>query len=148
MDDKDKAYEDGYFRGFENGEHQGRLVGMDGEFLEIDIGIRFSIYIFIEVKYGIKNHWEVNVKDLYLDAAALFLYRWAKSMIGATNDFYIEVIIEQKNGEVIKTDLKALSSYQFAGRPESWIQAVSYMPGPFLMIDEVEPGPCLPFQQV
>ncbi len=64
-------------------------------------------------------------------------------MIGATNDFHIEVIIEQKNGEIINTDLKTLSSYQFAGRPKSRIQAMSYKPGPFLMIDEVEPGPFL-----
>jgi hypothetical protein len=64
-------------------------------------------------------------------------------MIAATNDFYIEVIIEQKNGEVIKTDLQALSSYQYAGRPKSRIQAMKYMPGPFLMIDEVDPGPFL-----
>ncbi len=88
-----------------------------------------------------KNHWKVNVKDLYKDSAALFLYRWARAMIGATNDFYIEVIIEQKNGKIIKTDLKTLSSYQFAVKPKSRIQAMKYMPGPFLMIDEVEPGP-------
>ena len=89
-----------------------------------------------------KNHWKVNVKDLYGDAAAIFLHRWAKSMIAATNDFRIEVIVEQTNGVVIKTDMVTLASYEFAGRPKSRIQAMKYMPGAFLMIDEVEQGPC------
>jgi hypothetical protein len=91
-----------------------------------------------------KNHWKVNVKDLYSDSAAIFLHRWAKSMIAATNDFYIEVIVEQNNGVVIETDLITLASYEFAGRPKNRIQAMKYMPGPFLMIGEVEPDPFLP----
>jgi len=88
-----------------------------------------------------KNHWKVNVKDLYSDTAAIFLHRWAKSIMAATNDFHIEVIVEQRNGVVVETDLRTLASYEFAGRPKSRIQATGYMPVPFLMIDEVEPGP-------
>ena len=91
-----------------------------------------------------KNYWKVSVKDLYMDKAALFLYRWAKSMIVATNDFHNEVIIEQKSGEVIKTDLKELAAYKFAGRQKSRIQTMSYLPRTFLMIDEVEPSSILP----
>ena len=79
-----------------------------------------------------------------MDDAAIFLHRWAKSIIGATDDFYIEVIIEQGNGDVIETDLMKLASYQFAGRPKNRSQAMKYVPGPFLMIDEVKSGPILP----
>jgi hypothetical protein len=123
-------------------EKYGEKIGLEGRARrEILLDLIDQGFIRIR-KY--KNHWKVNVKDLYMNAAAKFLYRWAKPMIGATNDFHIEVIIEQKNGEVIKTDLKTLSSYQFAGRPKNRIQAMSYMPGPFLMIDEVELGPFLP----
>jgi hypothetical protein len=122
-------------------EKYGEKIGLEGR-ARREILLHLIDQGFIRIrKY--KNHWQVNVKDLYMDAAAIFLHRWAKSMIAATNDFYIEVIIEQKNGGVINTDLKVLSSYQFAGRPKSWTQAMSYMPGPFLMIDEVEPGPFL-----
>ena len=91
-----------------------------------------------------KNHWKVNVKDLYADTAAIFLHRWAKLMVEATNDFYIEVIVEQRNGVVVKTDLITLASYEFTGRPKTWIQAIHYTPRAFLMIDEVDPGPFLP----
>ena len=91
-----------------------------------------------------KNYWKVNVKDIYSDTAAIFLHRWAKSMIAATNDFHIEVVIEQRNGEAIKTDMITLASHEFAGRPKNRIQAMKYTPGPFLMIDEVEAGPFLP----
>ena len=91
-----------------------------------------------------KNDWKVNVKDLYLDDAAIFLHRWAKTMIAATKDYHIEVIIEQRNGVVIKTDLGTLASYEFAGRPKSRIQAMKYAAGPFLTIDEVESDPFLP----
>jgi hypothetical protein len=65
-------------------------------------------------------------------------------MVEAADDFRIEVIVEQRNGVVIKTDLATLASYEFAGRPKSRIQAMQYAPRPFLMIDEVEPGPFLP----
>jgi hypothetical protein len=54
------------------------------------------------------------------------------------------VIIEQRNGVVIKTDLATLASYEFAGRPKNRFEALSYTPGPFLLIDEVEPGTFLP----
>jgi hypothetical protein len=91
-----------------------------------------------------KNHWKVNVKDLYGDTAAISLHRWAKSMIAATNDFHIEVIVEQRNGVIIKTDLATLASYEFAGRPKSRIQAESYASRPFLRIDGVDPGSSLP----
>ena len=62
-------------------------------------------------------------------------------MIAAADDSQIEVIVEQTNGVVIETDLATLASYEFAGRPKSRIQASGYIPRPFLMIDEVEPGP-------
>jgi hypothetical protein len=122
-------------------EKYGEKIGLEGR-ARREILLHLIDRGFIRIrKY--KNHWKVNVKDLYMDDAAIFLHRWAKSIIGATDDFHIEVIIEQRNGEVIKTDLGSLSSYQFAGRPKSWKQAMSYVPGPFLMIDEVEPGPFL-----
>jgi hypothetical protein len=91
-----------------------------------------------------KNYWKVNVKDLYGDSAAIFLHRWAKSMIAATDDYHIEVIIEQRNGVLIKTDLLTLASHEFTGKPGSRIQAMIYTPRPFLRIDEVEPDPFLP----
>ena len=91
-----------------------------------------------------KNHWKVNVKDLYADTAAVFLHRWAKTMIAATDDLQIEVIIEQRNGVVMETDLPTLASYEFAGRPKSHIQAMAYTPRPFLVIEEVETDPFLP----
>ena len=90
-----------------------------------------------------KNHWKVNVKDIYGDTAVIFLHRWAKSIMAATDDFQIEVIIEQRNGVLIETDLPTLASYEFAGRSKSRIQAESYAPRPFLTIDEVDPGPSL-----
>jgi hypothetical protein len=119
-------------------EKHGEKVGLEGRARrEILLDLIDQGFIRIR-KY--KNHWKVNVKDIHMNATAKYLYRWAKSMIGATNDFYIDVLVEQKNGEVIKTDLKTLSSYQFASRPKNRIQAMGYMPGPFLMIDEVELG--------
>ncbi len=123
-------------------EKHGEKIGLEGRARrEILLGLIDKGFIRIR-KY--KNHWKVNIKNLYKDSAALFLYRWAKAMIGATDDFHAEVIIDQKNGKVIKTDLKTLASYLFAGRPDSWIQAMDYAACPFLLIDEVEPGPFLP----
>jgi hypothetical protein len=123
-------------------EKYGEKIGLEGR-ARREILLHLIDRGFIRIrKY--KNHWKVNVKDLYMDDAAIFLHRWAKSIIGATDDFYIEVIIEQRNGGVIKTDLMTLASYQFAGRPKNRIQAMKYVPGPFLMIDEVKPGPSLP----
>jgi len=40
--------------------------------------------------------------------------------------------------------MATLASYEFTGKPKNRIQAESYKPAPFLMIDEVEPGPFLP----
>jgi hypothetical protein len=94
-----------------------------------------------------KNHWKVNVKELYRDTAAIFLHRWAKSIMAAADDFQIEVIVEQRNGVVIETDLATLASYEFVGRPKSRVQAMSYTPRPFLSIDEVNPGPSSPQTQ-
>ena len=123
-------------------EKYGERIGLEGR-ARREILLHLIDQGFIRIrKY--KNYWKVNVKDLYKNAAAIFLYRWAKSMICATNDFHIEVIIEQRNGGVIKTELIKLASYKFAGRPKSWKQAMRYVPGSFLMIDEVESGPSLP----
>jgi hypothetical protein len=123
-------------------EKYGEKIGLEGR-ARREILLHLIDNGFIRIRKH-KNLWKVNVKDLYREAAAIFLYRWAKSIVGATNDFNIEVIIEQRNGGVIKTDLITLASYKFAGRPKSWKQAMKYMPGPFLMIDEVEEGPFLP----
>jgi hypothetical protein len=123
-------------------EKYGEKIGLEGRARrEILLDLIDQGFIRIR-KY--KNHWKVNVKNLYGDNAAVFLHRWAKSMIAATDDYHIEVVVEQRNGVVIQTDLVTLASYEFAGRPKSRIQAMSYRPRPFLMIDEVEPGPVLP----
>jgi hypothetical protein len=117
-------------------------IGLEGK-ARREILIHLINQGFIRIrKY--KNQWKVNVKNLFGDTAAIFLHRWAKSMIAATDDFHIEVIIEQKSGEIIKTDMTTLASYQFAGRPKNRFEALSYTPGPFLLIDEVEPGTFLP----
>ena len=123
-------------------EKYGEKIGLEGK-ARREILSGLIDHGFIRIR-KCENFWKVNVKDLYKNAAAIFLYRWAKSMIYATNDFHIEVIIEQRNGEIIKTNLGALSSYRFAGRPKNWLEAASYVPGPFLMIDEVETGLFLP----
>jgi hypothetical protein len=123
-------------------ERYGEKIGSEGK-ARREILLHMIDQGFIRIrKY--KNHWKINVKNLYMDDAAIFLHRWAKSIIGATDDFYIEVIIEQGNGDVIETDLMKLASYQFAGRPKNRSQAMKYVPGPFLMIDEVKSGPILP----
>ena len=123
-------------------EKYGEKIGLEGR-ARREILLHLIDQGFIRTrKY--KNRWKINVKDLYMDDAAIFLHRWAKSIIGATDDFYIEVIIEQGNGDVIETDLMKLASYQFAGRPKNRSQAMKYVPGPFLMIDEVKSGPILP----
>jgi len=120
----------------------GEKIGLEGRARrEILLDLIDQGFIRIR-KY--KNHWKVNVKDLYMDDAAVFLHRWAKAMIAATDDLQIEVIVEQRNGVVVKTDLPTLASYEFAGKPKSRIQAMKYAPGPFLMIDEVETDPFLP----
>ena len=120
-------------------EKYGEKIGLEGR-ARREILLHLIDRGFIRIrKY--KNHWKVNVKDLYGNTAAIFLHRWAKSMIAAADDSQIEVIVEQTNGVVIETDLATLASYEFAGRPKSRIQASGYIPRPFLMIDEVEPGP-------
>jgi hypothetical protein len=91
-----------------------------------------------------KNHWKVNIKDLHKDTTAQYLFRWAKSMIEASDEPLIEVFIEQSNGDVIKTDLKTLATHKFAGKPKNWIQAIASGYADFRMIDEVESGPDLP----
>jgi hypothetical protein len=119
-------------------EKYGERIGLEGR-ARREILLHLIDRGFIRIrKY--KNHWKVNVKDLHSAEAAIYLHRWAKSILAETNDFHIEVIIDQKNRETIKTDLKTLASYQFAGRPKGKFQAMAYVPGPFLMIDEVEPG--------
>jgi hypothetical protein len=120
-------------------EKHGEKIGLEGS-ARREILLHLIDQGFIRIrKY--KNYWKANVKDLYGDSAAIFLHRWAKSMIAATNDYRIEVIIEQRNGVVIKTDMATLASYEFAGKPKNRFEALSYTPGPFLMIDEVEPEP-------
>ncbi len=120
-------------------EKYGERIGLEGR-ARHEILLHLIDQGFIRIrKY--KNHWKINVKDLHSDEAAIYLHRWGKSILAATNDSHIEVIIDQKNRKTIKTDLKTLASYQFAGRPKSRYQAMAYVPGPFLMIDEVEPGP-------
>ncbi|MEJ2727375.1 MAG: hypothetical protein P8185_02500 [Deltaproteobacteria bacterium] len=122
-------------------EKYGEKIGLEGR-ARREILLHLIDQGFIRIrKY--KNHWKVNVKDLYVDDTAVFLHRWAKTVIATTKDYHIEVIVEQRNGVVVKTDLITLASYEFTGRPKSRIQAMKYAPGPFLMIDEVEPGPFL-----
>jgi hypothetical protein len=123
-------------------EKYGEKIGLEGR-ARREILLNLIDQGFIRIrKYN--SHWKVNIKDLYMDDSAIFLHRWAKSIIWATNDFHIEVFIEQRNGEVIKTDLRSLASYRFSGRPKSREQAMRYVPGPFLLIDEVESGSFLP----
>jgi hypothetical protein len=117
----------------------GEKIGSEGR-ASREILFHLIVQGFIVIRKS-KNHWKLNIKDLCRDDAAIFLHRWAKSIIDATDDFHFEVIIEQRNCEVIETDLITLASFKFAGRPKNRIQARKYMPGPFLMISEVNPGP-------
>jgi len=66
-----------------------------------------------------RNHWKINVKNLFADQVAEYLIKWAKEIKRATNDIHIEVIIEQKNGNTIETDLKTLTTYQYDIRPRN-----------------------------
>lgn len=120
----------------------GEKIGVEGR-ARREIMLNLIDQGFIRIrKY--RNHWKVNVKNFFTDRVAENLNKWATEVKRATNEIYIEVIIEQINSEVIKMDLKTLAAYQYDGNPKKRFHNMIFISATHLITEESRPEVSLP----